>query len=142
MQQARVILCEKNGTWAVAFRRELASPVIRVYETRSRKQCREEVALSPASFVGLEVTAENIDAAHNFVTCLREEFPCSCVVVLGSRDSEPYEFPLREAGAIFATFSPRHLSAAVTLARRQLMTVSDTGTSLRETIFARLPWSE
>jgi len=142
MQKARVILCEKNGTWAVALRRELSLWAIRVYETRSHGQCLEEAALSPHSFIAVEVMLDSVESSHRFVARLRGEFPSSSVVILGTPDTEPYEFALREAGAIFATFSPRRLSNVATLAHRHLTSVAESASSIRDSVFENLPWGE
>jgi hypothetical protein len=142
MRNARLILCEKNGIWAVALRRELAGTGIRVYETRSRDECRDELAESPASFLGLELTSENIDDVYHFVMVSRDKFPHSRAVVLGLCGTELFECAMREAGVIHATFSPRHLGTVAILVQRHLYARPENGSSLRESIFARLPWGD
>lgn len=141
MPPARLICCEKTGRWAVAFRRELGGKH-RVYETRSLADCLTELAASPASWVVLEATEVNVDSLAMRLTELRRRFPLARAMVCGERAVSPHEWLLREAGAVHAVFSPRDLAPSARMAVRHLAAAPEPAGTLRERIWARLPWGE
>ena len=60
---AKLIVCERTGRWAVALRRELAEAGVRVWETRTLADCRDELVENPASFAVDRTRAERRRAA-------------------------------------------------------------------------------
>jgi hypothetical protein len=141
MALARIVVCEKTGRWAVALRRELAAPPVRVYETRSLAECRSELEQSPASFMALEVSDANAVQLGEWIERANREFPLARFVVLGSREARPWEWQMREAGAIAAAFSSRQLGPIARLARRRLASVPEEELSFRDQVERRLPWA-
>lgn len=139
MPYARLIVCEKTGRWAVALRRALGGRP-RVYETRSLAECWDELAASPASWLALEASEANLDKLWGRLATLGHRFPLACAMVCGQRAIAPYEWLLREAGAVHAVFSPRELGGAARLAVRHLAQAPEPTQSPRERIWSRLPW--
>jgi uracil-DNA glycosylase len=142
MAVARCIVCERSEKWAVALRLPLQVVGHRVVETRSLDDCWNEVAASPASLVGVEATATNLESLVPWMRRLAAAFPQARVVVLGSRGLEAAEWLLREAGAVHVVFSPRQWQPLVRIAQRHLGTVSCPDDSDRQRIWRRLPWAD
>lgn len=153
MPLARLIVCEKTGRWAVGLRREFAhvAPACRagvvpatlpprVYETRSLADCFVELAASPASLLVLEATETNLENLARRVLEIGRRFPLAAAIVCGERAMSPYEWLLREAGAVHTIFSPRELTPAARLAMRHLANAPEPALSLRERVWNRLPW--
>jgi hypothetical protein len=142
MEAARFIVCEKTGQWAVAFRRATFDLGVRIYETRSLAECWEELDASPASFLAIELTESNIESLLARLVDLGRRRPAACALVLASRGKEPYEWLLREAGAVHVLFSPRRVTSAVRLATRHLTRAPKEERTLSESVWARLPWDD
>lgn len=142
MPAARCILCEHTGAWAIALRPPLQRLGHRVYETRSLDACWDEVAASPASLVGVEVTADNLEQVLIWMCRLRTTFAAVRIVVLGRRGLEGYQWLLREAGAAHVVFSPREVPGVVRVVQRHLGAAPDKGASERERVWHRLPWAD
>lgn len=159
---ARLIVCERTGRWAVALRRELdrqqqkrvsgaeppagvsdttcVSPSPRIEETRSLVHAFRVLAEAPASFLIVELSRANVDALLGRMAELRRWFPLARLAVLSDRRLAGYGWLMLEAGAVWHTCSPRHLAPLAVLARRHLATVPPPRRSLREQIWAGLPW--
>ena len=138
--KARLIVCERTGKWAVALRRALQGGAHRVYETRSLAECRDEVAMSPASLVAVEATAANFDDILDWLMELGRDFPLCRVVILGFRDLKRGQWLLREAGAAHVIHSPRSVDSVLRIASRQLEEAKDKEHLTRERFTERIPW--
>jgi hypothetical protein len=137
---ARLIVCERDGHFAVALRRELPRPEIRVLETRSVDECWEALARWPASFVVVELTRTNATALLERMVWLERDFPLARVAVVADRALGFCEWLLREAGAVHFTVSPRRFGPLGCLAVRHLDAAPRPRLSLPERIWASLPW--
>jgi hypothetical protein len=162
---ARLIVCERNGRWAVALRRELTASGVRVWETRTLAGCREELEQSPASFVVLEV-AGDLPGLLRFLVRQSQDFPAARLAAVaakgergerreerGEKQGAPLPSPLsplpsplpwllREAGAVHFVDSLRQVGPLARLACRHLAQVPPPQQSLTERIWANLPWGE
>jgi hypothetical protein len=136
---ARLIVCERTGSWAVALRREVAEAGIRVWETRTLPDCWSELARSPASFLVLELGGNVADLLHRTAR-LPREFPAARLAVVADRSLASYEWLMREAGAVHFLCSPRQVAPLARLACRHLDQVPPPPQSLTERIWANLPW--
>jgi len=136
---ARLIVCERDGRWAAALRRELAAAGVRVWETRTPDDCRRELTISSASFVVLQMSADPIRTLR-FVVCGRRDFPAARFVVAAERSQADLEWPAREAGAVHFLCSPRQTGLLARMACRHLAQVPQPQRSLSERIWAGLPW--
>ena len=139
-QPARWIVCERDGTWAVRMRRELACPKLRIDETRSLAELWQRLAQSPASFVMAELTSQNVEALAGRFVRLRWDFPLAQGAVVAPRDLAAYEELMREAGAVMFVDSPRRLAPLVAAACRHLAAAPALRTTWTEQIWAELPW--
>jgi len=160
---ARLILCERTGRWAAALRRELeaqqrkrascaeppagisdktyVSPLPpRVEETRSLARAFRALAEAPASFLIVELSRANVDALLGRMAELARWFPLARLAVLSDRRLAGYGWLMREAGAVWHTCSPRRLAPLAALARRHLVSGPRPRRTLREQIWAGLPW--
>lgn len=135
-----MIVCERDGGWAVALRRDLARPEVRVHETRSVDECWEMLTRWPASFVVVELTRANAAALVERMAWRERDFPLARVAVVADRALGSCERLMREAGAVHFTVSPRRLRPLGCLAMRHLDAAPDPQLSLTERIWARLPW--
>jgi hypothetical protein len=141
MPVARLIVSEKAGQWAAAFRRLLLHGALRVHETRSLVECWEELGKSPASFLVLELTEDNVDSLLTRLDDLNRRYPAASAAVVAARRLSRYEWLIREAGAAHVLFSPRRLEPIVTMARRHLDRAPREKMSFRKSVWARLPWA-
>lgn len=137
---ARLIVCERSGSWAVALRREMAATAIRVDETRSVAECWELLARAPASLVIVELTAAGATALLRRMAHFQRDFPLARLAVVADRSLADYQWLIREAGAVHFTCSPRQLGPMARLARRHLAQAPGPQRSLSEQIWATLPW--
>jgi hypothetical protein len=138
---ARLIVCERSGHWAVALRRELAEAGVRVWETRTLADCRNQLTESPASFVVLELAGE-LSTLLRFMRRQPREFPAARLAVATEDSRAGHEWLMREAGAVHFLCSPRQARLLARLACRHLAQVPPPSQSLSERIWSNLPWAE
>lgn len=141
MKRPRVIVCERTGKWATAIARHLPS-AIRLRQTRGLRECSDELALSPASLLVLELTLENLGGVLALVGDLGHKFPLARAIVVAERHLAPYECLLREAGAAHFTTSPRESRCLAGLASRHVDRTAVPMTDLATEIWDELPWIE
>jgi hypothetical protein len=138
--QARLIICERTGQWAVALRRELPQPDVRVHETRSVSECWELLGRCPGSFLVVELTRANADAVLDRMAWLERDFPLARVAVVAERSLGIYEELMRQSEAIHFTNCPRDLGPLACLACRHLDQAPRPQRSVTEQIWDSLPW--
>jgi len=136
---ARLIVCERDGHWATALRRELADAGVRVWETRTPEDCWNELTESPASFLVWEL-GDDVAELLQFVARQPREFPSARLAVVADRSQADYEGLLREAGAVYFLCSPRQVGLLARMACCHLAQVPPPQRSLTERIWANLPW--
>lgn len=135
-----VIVCERDGHWAVALRRELPRRGVRVHETRSLPECWDMLDARPASFLVAELTRTNATALLDRVARLPRDFPLARLAVVAARSLERWEWLMREAGAVHFAVSPRRLRPLARVASHHLEQVPKPQRTLTERIWASLPW--
>jgi DNA-binding NtrC family response regulator len=140
MQSARIIVCEKTGSWATALRRALSSTTHRVHETRSLAECWRELEHSPASVIAFELTMENCEAVLEWLLDLSRRFPRARAIAMGPRLLKPFESLVREAGATHVLLSPRGVADAARLIERHVAQTPDDQLPFRQSVWSRLPW--
>lgn len=140
MQSARIIVCEKTGSWASALRRALSSNRNRVYETRSLAECGRELEQHPASVVALELTMENSEALVERLLDLSRRFPRARAIALGQHALKPLECLIREAGATHVLLSSRGVADAARLIERHMAEATSDQLPFRQSMWSRLPW--
>ena len=109
-------------------------------ETRSWAACLREVQARPAALVALEISPENAEAACGRVAHVTQRFPRVRVVLLADRKLRPFEWLLREAGAVEVLFSLGDLPRLQPLLRRFCDQMPSSQTDFRDRIWSRLPW--
>jgi hypothetical protein len=137
---AKLIVCERTGRWAVALRRELGTAGVRVWETRTLADCRDELIENPASFVVVELGA-NPRGLLRLLVSQSHRFPAARLAVVADRSHGNYESLMREAGAVHFLCSPRQAGLLARLACRHLAEVPPPQQSMAERIWAGLPWA-
>lgn len=135
-----LIVCERSGRWAVALRRELGEVECRLEETRVLADCWDRLAEHPASIVVLELSAGNAAALVDGLGRCERQFPGARVAVVAVGELQPYEWLVREAGAVHFVTSPRQLGPLAAVARRHWSQTPEPRRSLAERIWAGLPW--
>jgi hypothetical protein len=135
-----LIVCERDGRWAAALRRELARPEGRLCETRSLNECWEALTRWPASFVLVELTRANATELLERMAWLERDFPLARVAVVADRDLGFCESLMREAGAVHFTVCPRRLQGLGCAALRHLDAAPQPQRSFTKRIWASLPW--
>lgn len=137
---AKLIVCERTGRWAVALRRELADVGIRVWETRTLADCRDELLNSPASFAVVELGANTGRLLH-FLARQSHQFPAARLAVVADRSQADHEWLMREVGAVHFLCSPRQVALLARLACRHLAQVPPPQQNFADRIWASLPWA-
>ena len=136
---AKLIVCERTGRWAVALQRELAEAGVRVWETRTLADCRDELVESPASFAVIELGA-NVGGLLRLLARQPRQFPAARLAVVADRSRADHEWLMREAGAVHFLCSPREVAVLARLACRHLAEVPPPQQSLADRIWTSLPW--
>ena len=137
---ARLIVCERTGEWSAALRVELAESGLRLWECRRLAEAWSALAESAGAFVIAEVTRENIGELLQRLSWLDRDYPLARAAVVADRGLAPYEWLVREAGAVHFLTLPRRLGPLARLALRHLANVPVPEQSLIERIWATLPW--
>jgi hypothetical protein len=137
---ARLIVLERAGRWAMALRRDLPEPGVRVYETRSVAGCWEMLGQCPASFVVAELAPVNARALLERMARLERDFPWARVAVVAERSLASCEWLMREAGAVHFAVSTRQARPLARMALRHLQTVPEPPQTFAEQIWSGLPW--
>jgi hypothetical protein len=146
MVTARLIVCERTGQWAAAFRRELAMPrgaasVVPLHESRGLADCASLLEHWPGSLAAVEVTKDYFAAALDWTADMVARYPAARIVILSRLEVVAAEWVLREAGAVHIVRSPRHVKSVTQLAVKQLAQAPRVEQSYVEAIMASLPWS-
>jgi hypothetical protein len=141
MSQPQLLICERTGRWAIAWRRALGAEA-RVQEVRSLKQVDEFLLTTPNVPVAVDGAAFSSEKLLQAIA--RWSAARATVLVMAPQAWAEEESTLREAGATHVVFSPRSLRPAVCLVERHYQRLpsqpAEVGT-LEERIQARLPWA-
>ncbi len=137
---ARLIVCERSGSWSVALRGELAEAGVRLWECRGLAEAWEALAQTPAAFVIAEAAEENLDDFLRRMAWFSRDFPQARIAVVAHRNMARFEWPLREAGAVHFLTSPRRLTSLAGMVVRHLANVPPPPQTMVQRIWASLPW--
>jgi len=141
MSQPRLIICEKTGRWAVAFRRALADRGERIVEARSLAGCARQLDRHPASFVAIEISAVNLDTVLAVVPDWLRRFPHCRVIALLESDLAAAESLLREAGVVAVVRTTREAPTVALRAQQHLDAAPADDLPLEQAILSSLPWA-
>lgn len=139
---AGLIVCERTGAWASALAVALAGRGVRLRETRSLEEAREELAGDPASCVAVALDVAEPSGVLRFISGLEGRHPLARSIALAPRSMAGYEWLAREAGAVAFIASPRGLTSVAQLVARHLQRTPQSPRSVVERIRASLPWSD
>ena len=140
MPRSSLILCERTGRWAVAFRRALGGRCTAVKESRSLAACAAHLVEQPASVVAVEVTAANLERVLAAVPAWQRRHPQCRFVALLAEELAAAEELLREAGAVDVLHRAREVPQAAKLVVRHLDAAPADDVPLEQAIVSRLPW--
>lgn len=136
-----VIVCERRGLWAAGLRRHLPRE-FPISETRTLADCRHQLAAAPTSLLVVELLPTGVPGTLELLGDLGRSFPLARAVAVAARGLEPYEWVLREAGAIHFTTSPRESDVLARLAVRHVARLPAERATLAAQIWDSLPWPE
>ena len=88
----RVIVCESGGQWSASLRVELAEVGVTVWECRRLADAWSALAETPAAFVIVEATEENLDELLRRLAWLSRDFPRARAAVVADRGLASYEW--------------------------------------------------
>ena len=137
---ARLIICERSGSWSVALRGELAEAGVRLWECRSLPEAWEALAQTPSAFVIAEAACEDLDNLLRRMAWFSRDFPQGRIAVVAQKNMARFEWLLREAGAVHFLTSPRRLTPLAGLVVRHLANVPLPVQTMVQRIWASLPW--
>jgi hypothetical protein len=141
LSPARLIVCERSGSWSAALRSELAEAGVRLWECRSLPEAWEALAQTPAAFLIAEADRANLADLLRRMAWFSRDFPQARIAVVAQRDMARFEWLLREAGAVHFLSSPRRLTPLAGLVVRHLANVPLPAQTMVERIWASLPWA-
>jgi hypothetical protein len=139
---AVVIVCESDGHWAVAMRREAGTTRLPLRETRSLAQSWELLARHAASLVVVELTRANLEGLLARLAWLRRDYPRARLAVVMDRRLAGAADLVREAGAVHVVMSPRRVKPLVYLARRHVEASPRQRRSVAVEVWEELPWGK
>jgi hypothetical protein len=142
MARARVIVCEKGNSWAVALRWALAGSGLRVHETRDWIGGCQAIDPGALNLLALELREDNLEHVYQGVVEVRQQFPNAAVIVLMDRALRDHEWDLRELGALHVAISQRNLDPVARLVQRFVKQSPDLQQDPDEFAWNRLPWPE
>ena len=142
MFRSSLIICERTGRWAVAFRRALGDRRNAITESRSLAACAAQLAAQPASVVAIEVTAANLERVLAAVSAWQRRHPQCRIVALVAEGLGAAEDLLREAGAVGVLHRAREVPQAAKLVVRHVDAAPSDDVPLEQAIVSRLPWSK
>jgi hypothetical protein len=124
----------------VAIRRRLPDGV-KLREARFCDAVLEELRVTNAVMVAMEVTEDNVDRFARDVARIEAEFPDVPIVALGKRELEPAQWWLRELGVDHYLSSRVELDGLLQVVERYAagVPVPEADTALG--ILPELPWS-
>lgn len=121
MHPIPLVICERTGDWAEAFRRAAESfgghATLRTIETRSSAECRRRLSERRSTSAGLPLLIElSIGGGSEVCELLAwhaRRFGNAPRMVVASRGFVDYEVVMREAGATLFVASSRDLRSCV-----------------------------
>jgi len=140
---AKLLVLERQGTWARALRRELPQLPVGLVECRAWTEVERLLGDYRGSAVAVELRCDNALTAASHLTRLRRRFPAALFVVLLTADEFHRQTPqlFRELGIAWLSDSPRRLRATAQLVARHLANAPAEPNSLVGKILADLPWA-
>lgn len=134
---AQLILCEPNDRWIVPLR-SMASSSPRIHVVRDLSACLLELVVAPASFLFVDMAADNVEAIYLLICDLNRRFPNARIGVLTQRDLMLHQSNLRELGACDVACTAAGVQQMVQLARNHLARTSPKRTGFRYSVWERL----
>lgn len=136
------IVCERTGRWAAALRRELEAGDDSVRETRHAEELTAAIEASTlATVVVVELRREGLSGLLDALVAAERRGPHVLAVAVADEELAGVEGLAREAGAVHFVTSPRRMSELVALGQRHRARVPARVESLRQRIWAELPWN-
>ena len=140
-----VVLCERTGDWAVAWRRlwsrrSRRSGPMRLIETRSAAHCLDALAAEVDAFVVVELAPAACDAALDLLCDIQVRFPQLPRAVVADRRLSAYEWLARELGALDFITTPLALDRLCLLAARHLARWVPPRENIAQRVWDELPW--
>jgi len=136
-----LIVCERTGKWMAMLRRVLPRDTAAVCQTRSLRECHEELEAACESIVAIEVTVGNLPQALNYLERWQTAFPDAVAIVLAEPGVERYESLLREAGGVHLAASTRDVPGVAEIVKHRSTRYRTPRTAI-EQICASLPWPD
>jgi hypothetical protein len=136
----KCIVCERTGNLAAALRWHSADHPLPLAETRSLMAARAVLLESPASVFVLETTTANAEGVLRLLLEAANTCPAArggVLLTAGCRSLAPLFW---EIGALFVARSPRRIDRVVRLIQRQLSRQESPELSVRDKVWANLPW--
>ncbi len=140
VEPGRLIVWEKDGSWARHLRRLLGQGGLRVYESRTLDVCREMLSESPASVVVAQLSPSAVAEFVRWVVRLRREFPAVRILAVADPIAEQVRCQILETGIVWLCTSPRRLAPILDIIRLHFEQVPEPPRSPEQRIWDELPW--
>lgn len=137
----RIILCETTDRWTRLVRRGLVHEANRVIETGTLVGAWKMLQQHPFSLVALGASPDRFANTSRFLVELGGRFAHATAIVLGSRQTEAYDWVYCEAGARFVFSSTQQAPKCVAVIRRHLARAPVSQVTFHQSVWSRLPWA-
>ncbi|MHB8901273.1 MAG: hypothetical protein ACYC6Y_21190 [Thermoguttaceae bacterium] len=137
----RLVVWERDGSWARHLRRLLAGGGLRVHEARTLEAFRKMIVESPASLLLVELVPAAAVELRKLTVRFRREFPAVRIVAVGDPRLEAVRWPLLETGIVWLCTSPRALAPVAGIIRVHFAQVPKPERSPEQRIWDDLPWA-
>jgi hypothetical protein len=143
MPDASLIVCERTGRWAAAWRKafEAAGVPYSLVNTRSLAACEAELREAPSSMAAIELTPSNVEDLARFAVDVMRRHPLSRWLALAEPGLADCRWPVYEMGAVSFAVSVRELPRLTGIFQRHALRRPEPQQGLRDRMWARLPWA-
>lgn len=136
------IVCERTGRWAAALRRELEAHAGEFSEIRLPEELSAAIeSARQATVVVVELRRDALGPSLDALVLAERRGARVLPVAVADATLAGVEGVAREAGAVHFVTSPRQFHELVELGRRHQRCVPAPVQTLRERVWARLPWN-
>jgi len=143
MPDASLIVCERTSHWASVWRQalEAAGVTFSLINTRNLSACEAALREAPASLVAIELTPSSIVGLGHFAAEVMRCHPLARWVAMAERGLVDCQWTVREMGAVSFAFSVSELPRLTGLVQRHSKRLPEPRRSIRDRMWARLPWA-
>ena len=127
MPHFTILLYRVSPDWTLAVRRLFQRSnrmTVEVVELESMDDLQSRLEESSVALVVMELTDRDAQWIISSLERVARDYPAARTVVVGPHAARSWEWIMREAGAVWATFSPREIRPLSSIALRQAAVIA------------------